>query len=187
MRMTWSNVVVAVIWVTLMAVLTQVTMQMTRPGEDVIEVEPGASGRIEDAEIKITQIQLTPAIEDEMGNQNSCGESCAFLVATVEVTDRGRTNLPLTAALEYDGLEAQPASSVIGQQAGYTITSTVPIAVDPSRLEGARFSVWPLEDLEVYPQRVTFDLGIDRAELQRLAVEAPASIEVPVNSTRRPL
>ncbi|GAA1710185.1 hypothetical protein GCM10009702_10840 [Propioniferax innocua] len=185
--MTWPNIVVGVVWVTLMAVLTQVTMQMTQPGEDVIEVEMGGSGRIEDAEIKVTQIQLTSAIEDEMGAQNPCGESCAFLVATVEVTDHGRTNLPLTTSLEYAGLEAQPTSSVIGQQAGYAITSTVPIAVDPSRLEGARFSVWPLEDLEVYPRRVTFDLGIDRVELQRLAAEAPPSIEVPVSPTRRPL
>lgn len=187
MRMTWPNIVVGVVWVTLMAVLTQVTMQMTQPGEDVIEVEPGGSGRIEDAEIKVTQIQLTSAIEDEMGAQNPCGESCAFLVATVEVTDRGRTNLPLTSALEYAGIEAQPVSAVIGQQAGYAITSKVPIAVDPSRLEGARFSVWALEDLEVYPQRVTFDLGIDPAELERLAMEAPTSIEIPVSPTRRPV
>ena len=73
MRMTWPNIVVGVVWVTLMAVLTQVTMQMTQPGKDVIEVEPGGSGRIEDAEIKVTQIQLTSAIEDEMGAQNPCG------------------------------------------------------------------------------------------------------------------
>ena len=187
MKVVWSNVVVAVIVMAVVAVLTQVASQVTEIGDDVAEVTPGDPGRIENAEITVTRVRLTRAITDELGTPSTCGDDCAFLVVTVEVTDRGRTELPLTTALEYAGVEAQAASPLIGQQAGYAITTQVPIAVDPTRLEGARFSVWPLEDFRVYPQRVTVDLGIDATERERLIAEAPASITIPVSAERRPL
>lgn len=174
--------VLTVVLLVVAAQLNKLPDKLSRSHETTV-VAMGQPGRIETAELTLTEVRLTKRLQTSSSDvQRTRG---TFVVITGTLRQPGPETARVTTLLTGGGRTFRTSSSSFRADPSFEETTTLAFEVPTENLAGLKATSSPSSLILGYDEQLEFDLGLDQARIEAMLDRDAAGIELPSTSAVR--